>query len=108
MAVEDPENIISRLVLGYRYMYGVGVEKSCMTSVTMYESIAYNTVSEWLKNRIPRSRTQNLLPYLNPDYERIINSLNGFSTLTSQDDVVTYYEFASQRGDHSATVNPFI
>ena len=93
--------------MAYRYANGIGVEKSCARAVEFYQDLARKVTLEFQLNN--RRHTYNpSFRYLDPelaesDMQQSVS--HAIDHVTSQEDVITYYEFSAQRGDTSAQVS---
>lgn len=86
----------ARMALGFRYLYGLGVPKSCATGLTYYQAVAQTVVDE---------RNEDLVSPIN-DKVRLVDedAASGKPPAQEDHDVVNYYKYSAQRGDPAAQV----
>ena len=85
----------AQLALGYRYMFGLGVPKSCETSVLYYELAANTAIDELEKDGVETLA----------DFERLslsAKSAGRFGHPNSDEDLIDYYKHSAEKGDVQA------
>lgn len=85
----------AQLALGYRYMFGLGVPKSCETAVLYYELAANTAIDE-----LERDGVETLA-----DFERLSLSAKPagrFGQPNSDEDLIDYYKHSAEKGDYQA------
>lgn len=104
-------NIHANMALGYRYMAGIGVEKSCHQALMYYREAADLVTTEFEQSPPGWHRMGSTKVRLSSDEGGVYGpgasgsgapDMNPINVAHTQDDVVQFYHFNAERGDPAA------